>query len=517
MSEAVAMLNITKAFPGVVANKDVNLVVERGEIRAIVGENGAGKTTLMRILYGLETPDSGTIRVNGREVSIPNARVAIALGIGMVHQNFKLVPSFTLAQNIMLGVEPRRGLFVDRERALKQVDEFSSKYGLTVDGERQAGDASVGEQQRAEILKALYRGADILILDEPTSVLTDMETKELFSMLRRLAADGKTILFISHKLKEVLDISDNTTVMRGGKVVGTVKTAETSDRKLAEMMIGRTTLESTRREPSVSIADHPVLELEKVNVVDSRGVHVVQEASLVVNSGEVVGVAGVEGNGQVELAEAITGLRPITSGRIRLNGQEIQNLSPRQIRETGVAHIPPDRISMGVAMDAHVWENLIATEYYMPPFSGSLALALSHILSHAGEMIAHFGVQTPSLKSLTRNLSGGNIQRLIVARELGSNRAQVVVASQPTRGIDIEGTEFIRKTLLEYAGRGAGVLLISADLDEVLALSDRIVVMYGGRLTEAGRVDESARQRVGRLMTGAQPAVETAGRESRAH
>lgn len=504
MPEAVAMLHITKTFPGVVANKDVNLVVQRGEIRAIVGENGAGKTTLMRILYGLERADSGTIRVKGQEVKIPNARVAIALGIGMVHQHFKLVPSYTLAQNIVLGVEPRRGPFVDHERALREVHELSARYGLTVNGEKKVSDASVGEQQRAEILKALYRGADILILDEPTSVLTDMETDELFIMLRRLAADGKTILFISHKLREVLEVSDNTTVMRGGRVVGTVKTAETSDRELAEMMIGRETVEIPPREEPPQVGQ-PVLELEGVDVYDSRGIPAVREASLVIRSGEVVGIAGVEGNGQVELAEAITGLQPIACGRIRLEGREIQNRSTRQIRQAGVAHIPSDRNSTGVALEAQVWENLIAVDYHAPPYSGMLVLAINRILSYAKDVVTRFGVQTPGLKSPTRNLSGGNVQRLVVARELGSNRARVVVAAQPTRGIDIAGTEAIRRMLLEYTGRGAGVLLISADLDEVLALSDRVMVMYRGRLADAGRVDETIRQRVGRLMTGAEP------------
>lgn len=504
MSEAVALLNITKTFPGVVANKDVSLVAQQGEIRAIVGENGAGKTTLMRILYGLERADSGTIRVKDREVKMPNARAAIALGIGMVHQHFKLVPSFTLGQNIVLGVEPRRGPFVDQERALREVRELSARYGLAVNGEKKAGDASVGEQQRAEILKALYRGADILILDEPTSVLTDMETDELFIMLRRLAEDGKTILFISHKLREVLAVSDNTTVMRGGKVVGTVKTTETSDRELAEMMIGRETVEIPLREEPTQTGQ-PVLALEGVSVYDSRGILAVREASLVIGSGEVVGIAGVEGNGQVELAEATTGLRPIASGRIQLDGRDIQNRSTRHIRQAGVAHIPADRHSMGVALEAQVWENLIAADYHASPYSGALVLAISRILSYAGKVIARFGVQTPGLKSPTRNLSGGNIQRLVVARELGADRARVVVASQPTRGIDIAGTEAIRRMLLEYAARGSGVLLISADLDEILALSDRVMVMYEGRLTDAGRVDETIRQRVGRLMTGAEP------------
>jgi simple sugar transport system ATP-binding protein len=501
MREAIAVEKITKSFPGVVANKDVSFSVERGEIRAIVGENGAGKTTLMKILYGLEEADAGTIRVNGEPVRIPNARAAIDLGIGMVHQHFKLVPSFALAQNILLGVEPRRGLFVDREQALEEVQELSARYGLAVHGDKEAQDASVGEQQRAEILKALYRGADILILDEPTAVLTDMETEELFVMLRRLAADGKTILFISHKLREVLAISDYTTVMRKGRVVGTVKTSETTDCELAEMMVGRETVGGRMREEAVQSGE-PVLELRRLRVRDVWGNLSVRGVDLVLHSGEVLGIAGVDGNGQVELAEAITGLRPVAGGKILLQGREVQNRSPRAIRETGLAHIPSDRNAMGVAVDAQVWENINAVEYYRQPYSGSMMLSINQMLNNAAQRIARFGVQTPGFRCPTCNLSGGNVQRLIVARELGTDEARVVVAAQPTRGIDIAGTEAIREMLLEYANRGAGVLLVSADLDEVLALSDRVKVMYEGELQDAGTVDDEVRQRVGQLMTG---------------
>ncbi len=501
MAEAVALLDITKTFPGVVANKDVSLSVQEGEIQAIVGENGAGKTTLMRVLYGLEKPDTGTIRVRGKEVKLPSARAAIAEGIGMVHQHFKLVPSYTLAQNVVLGVEPRRGLFIDQKQALKIVDDLSNRYGLAVDGERPTCDASVGEQQRAEILKALYRGADILILDEPTAVLTDGETDELFGMLRRLTADGKTILFISHKLREVLAISDNTTVMRHGKVVGTVQTAATDSRELAEMMIGRDTVGGRLREDTVEVGE-PVLELQALNVQDAQCVASVLDANMLLRGGQVLGIAGVDGNGQVELVEAITGLRSVTSGKILLEGEEIQNRKPREIRQAGIAHIPSDRNATGVALEAHVWENLVAVDYYAPPYSGKMGLALSRIFADAKDVILRFGVQTPSLKSSTSNLSGGNIQRLIVARELGSERAQVVVAAQPTRGVDIAGTEEIREMLLDYTRRGAGVLLISADLDEILALSDWVMVMYEGQLSDAGKVDDNIRQRVGQLMTG---------------
>jgi len=504
MAEAVAMQGITKRFPAVIANDNVGITVDRGEIRAIVGENGAGKTTLMRILYGLETADSGVIRIKGQEVTIPSARAAISLGIGMVHQHFKLVPSFTVAQNVVLGIEPHRGPLFDQDLARKDVADLSARYGLTVDPDKRVMDASVGEQQRVEILRALYRKADVLILDEPTSVLTDSEAEDLFAILRRLADDGLTILFISHKLREVLAISHNTTVMRAGRVVGTVKTSETSDHELSEMIIGRETLETSLRDRKTGEIGAPILELEGLSVYDARGIMAAKSVKLTVRSGEVVGIAGVEGNGQLELAEAITGLRPTAEGRILLQGQEIQNLSVRQIREAGVAHIPSDRNAMGVALGAKVWENLCSTQYYSRPFSGIMALSMGEILSIASTAITEFDVRTPTLHCATRNLSGGNIQKLVVARELGGNRALLVVAAQPTHGIDIAGTEAIRCMLLDYASRGAGVLLISTDLDEILALSDRVLVMYEGQLTDVGEIDESTRQEIGRVMTGSE-------------
>ena len=501
MAEAIAVNEITKRFPGVLANDRVSFSVEQGEIRAIVGENGAGKTTLMNMLYGLYHPDSGQIFVKGQEVKIPNARMAIELGIGMVHQHFKLVPSYTLGQNIVLGIEPKKGLLIDEMKLVKSVQEISEKYGLAVDVNKVAADASVGEQQRAEILKALYRGADILILDEPTAVLTDMETEELFVMLHGLAKNGKTILFISHKLREVLAISDTTTVMRQGKVVGSVKTSETDSCKLAEMMVGRETIEGRMRNDAVQVGD-VILEIKQVNVLDSRDILAVRDVDLQLHSGEVLGIAGVDGNGQEELIEAIMGLRPVVSGEILVNGVNIANSTNRQIRESGVAYIPSDRNRAGVATEAYVWENLIAGAYYQRPYSGHMNLNTRVISDNAYDLVNRYQIATPGIKTQTGNLSGGNIQRLIVGRELGSEKAMVVVASQPTRGIDIAGTEAIRKTLLEYANRGAGVLLVSADLDEVLALSDRVVVLYEGKHLDAGPVNEGIRVQVGHLMAG---------------
>ncbi|EKD88527.1 MAG: hypothetical protein ACD_34C00485G0003 [uncultured bacterium] len=501
MTEAIAIKYICKEYPGVKANQDISLTINQGEIRAIVGENGAGKTTLMNILYGLCQPDAGKIYIKGKEVKLHNSRVAMSLGIGMVHQHFKLVPSFTLGQNIVLGIEPKRMMLVDTKKILQSVQEISEKYGLPIDINNLAANASVGEQQRAELLKALYRGADILILDEPTAVLTDMETEDLFKMLRRLAEQGKTILFISHKLREVLAISDTTTVMRLGKVVGTVKTSETDSCQLAEMMIGRDTEGGRMRQNGVQPGE-VVLELKDVCVRDERNLLAVKNVNLQLHSNEVLGVAGVDGNGQEELIEAIMGLRHVLSGEIIVYNKNTTHTSTRKIRESGVAYIPSDRYKSGVAVEAHVWENLIASDYYHPPVSGFFGFRPKEIEQIARKLIREFQIITSSANTQTGHLSGGNIQRLIVGRELGLNRAMAVVASQPTRGIDISGTEAIRHTLLDYANRGAGVLLVSADLDEVIALSDRVVVLFGGELMDAGIVDDDIRTRIGNLMTG---------------
>jgi len=500
MAEAIAAENITKTFPNVTANDCVTVSVEEGTIRAVVGENGAGKTTLMKILYGLYQPDSGTIRIKGEEIELSNPRDAISRGIGMVHQHFMLVPSFTLAQNIVLGVEPKKRIFIDENKLNESVQQISEKYGFDIDAQKLAVDASVGEQQRAEILKALYRGADILILDEPTAVLTDMETKELFVMLRNLVKSGITILFISHKLREVLEISDEITVMRNGKVVGTVKTSETDSHKLAEMMVGRDTI-GGRIRTSCDVKD-AVLTIENLSVFDSRDLQAVKNVSLKLCKGEILGVAGVDGNGQEEFVETIMGLRSVIKGKITIDGKEIQDLSTRRSRESGVAYIPSDRYRSGIAIDALIWENMIVGDYYSEPFSNGLSLVMKEILHTSEKLVKKFQVSTPGLKVKTGNLSGGNIQRVIAGRELGVKEAKVVIASQPTRGIDIADTEAIRQMLLEYANRGAGVLILSADLDEVLALSDRIVVFYEGEISDAGYWDEDIRSRVGQLMTG---------------
>jgi simple sugar transport system ATP-binding protein len=499
MTEALSVKNITKTFPGVVANDNISLSIKKGTIRAIVGENGAGKTTLMNIIYGLYQPDSGKIFVNGEECSFSSPRDAISHGIGMVHQHFKLVPSYTLAQNIALGVEPQKGILINETELNESVQKIAQKYGFEIKEKEVTMDVSVGEQQRAEILKALYRGVEILVLDEPTAVLTDMETVELFNMLRNLVGQGITIIFISHKLREVLEISDEISVMRGGKLVGTVDRDKTDECQLAEMMVGRETIGGRIRE--TSDRGERIMEIKNLNVLDNRDLTAVRNVNLDLHAGEIVGGAGVDGNGQEEFVEALLGLRPITEGIIRINGKEIQDSSTREIREAGVAYIPSDRYRSGVAIDAEIWENMVPGEYYTKPYSNGVSLVMPEIIQMSDNLIRKFNVSTPSIATKTGNLSGGNIQRVIAARELGLEKAKVVIASQPTRGIDIAGTEAIRQLLVDYANRGAAVLVISADLDEILSLSDRIVVFYRGEVFDAGEYDENSRQRVGELMT----------------
>jgi len=501
MATAIAAKGIYKSFPGVRANQDVSISVEQGEIRAIIGENGAGKTTLMNIFYGLYQPDSGKIFVRDKEVHIHSPRTAISLGIGMVHQHFKLVPSFTLAQNVVLGIEPHKAFLIDEKQVNRSVRQVSEQYKVALEVEKLAVSASVGEQQRAEIVKALYRGAEILILDEPTAVLTDQEAEELFVILRSLAQQGKTILFISHKLREVLAVSDNITVMRQGKVVGTVKTSEATTCELAEMMVGRETVGGRLRSHPVVFGE-VILELKNVSVLDDRNLLAVKNVNLSLHGGQILGIAGVDGNGQEELIEAIMGLRPLVEGEILVRGRNVVSTSTRNIREAGVSYIPSDRYKAGVATDAHVWENMIASEYHHASYSTWLGLRAKEIDSVVRNLIGTFQVVTPGTKTQTANLSGGNIQRLIVGRELGFERASVIIASQPTRGIDIAGTEAIRKTLVEYANSGAGVLLVSADLDEILELSDRVMVLFKGKIFDAGVVDNGIRIRIGNLMAG---------------
>ena len=460
MATAVEMRGIRKVFPGVVANDNVDLVVEEGEIHALIGENGAGKSTLMNVLFGLHHPEEGSIKVRGKQAHIRKNADAIALGIGMVHQKFKLVPSFTVAENITLGSEPRhRGIFLDRKAVHDNVMEISQRFGLQVSPDARIQDLPVGVQQRVEILKALYREADILILDEPTAVLTPQETRDLFGVIRSLVANGKTVIFITHKLREVMEISDRVTAMRDGKVVGHTNTCDTNPAELARMMVGREVLLRVNKAPAQP--KDVVLKVQDLQVFDDRNLRAVRDMSFEVRAGEIVGIAGVEGNGQRELVEAIVGLRPIWSGAVEVRGQNLTTLSVRQRREAGVSCVPEDRYVRGVALPASIEDNLIVTNYFKTPISQGPFLKPDVIADHAREMIQTFDVRTPSKDVPAFALSGGNIQKVVLAREL-SAQPELFIAAQPTRGLDIGSIEFVHRRIVEARDKGAAVLLVSA-------------------------------------------------------
>jgi general nucleoside transport system ATP-binding protein len=494
----VVMEAISKRFPGVLANDRVDLDLRQGEIHALVGENGAGKSTLMRVLYGLYPPDGGRILVRGEEVRIPSPRRAIALGIGMVHQHFVLVDRFTVTENIVLGAED--GAVVDFDGAAERIAELAHGYGFAVDPSRPVEELSVGEEQRVEILKALYRGIDLLILDEPTAVLTPSEAAELFENLRKLRADGKTVVFISHKLDEVMAIADRITVLRRGRVVGQTTPAQTSKEQLAEMMVGRPVLFQLEK-PDVQVGE-AVLVVEDLEV-DGR----VKGVDLEVRGGEILGVAGVEGNGQRELAEAVIGLRPPAAGRILLDGTDIAGRTTAAIRTLSVAYIPEDRQDRGLVLDMSLWENSILGRQSKPGVVGRFGvLLIRKIKEWAARLIRKFDVRASSIQVPAATLSGGNQQKLILAREL-EETPRLVIAHQPTRGLDVGAIEFVWGKILEQKALGAGVLLISAELDEIYELSDRIVTIYEGRITGEYSADAPPAE-IGIGMTGGRMAQE---------
>jgi ABC-type uncharacterized transport system ATPase subunit len=500
MGKVLEMRAITKQFPRVLANDSVDFDLEQGEIHALVGENGSGKSTLMNILYGLYQMDGGEIFVRGQKVHITEPRVAIDLKIGMVFQHFMLVEPLTVAENIVLGSELRKGLFLDTKRAIHEVEELSRQYGLKIDPRAKIADLSVGLQQRVEILKALYRGAEILILDEPTAVLTPQEVEDLFRVLLTLRDRGTSIVFITHKIKEVLTLSDRVSVLRRGKKIGTKATSETNEQDLAEMMVGRVVLLNVRKEPAKPGPE--VLKVEQLSVKDQFGHVKVHEVDLSVRSGEVLGIAGVEGNGQSELVEAIAGLQKTSGGKIFLNGQDITDWSPLRIREAGFGLVPEDRHRRGLVLDYSVADNLILGLHGKKPFvKGGSWRDDKAINENAEEVIANYDIRPPVASQPAKSLSGGNQQKIVVGREFTQDPTFLICA-QPTRGVDVGAIEFIHQQVIAQRDRGAAVLLVSAELDEVLSLSDRIAVMYGGKIVSVMPVEEVTEHKLGFLMLG---------------
>ena len=501
----VAFRHVSMQFPGVLANDDVSLDIRKGEVFALVGENGAGKSTLMNILYGMNTPTSGQVLIKGQEVTRFSPSEAIARGVGMVHQHFMLVPSFTVAQNIVLGREPRKyGVLSDLKKANALTEQLVAEYGLQVNPRDRVQDISVGLQQRVEILKTLHRGADVLILDEPTAVLTPQETDELFAVIRRIVREKQmTIIIITHKLYEVMAISDRVGVMRAGKLVGVENTCDVNERMLASMMVGREVLlgELDRHDPDVMDNDVAVT-LEHVQVADDRGLPAVRDVSLEVHRGEILGIAGIEGNGQSQLVEAITAMRPLRGGDIRISGQSIRKMTPSQVRALGLAHVPEDRLKTGVSAPADVTDNLIVGREKEKRFS----LLRTHmkkraIRQYAQELFQRFDIRGAGVDVPVGSLSGGNMQKVVVAREFSFD-TPVLIISQPTRGVDIGAMEAIHQFIMDKRNAGCAILLVSADLDELYRLSDRLMTIYEGRITGEFIPSDIPKTEISYYMTG---------------
>ncbi len=499
--EHVEMVAITKRFPGVLANDQVNFAVKAGEIHALLGENGAGKSTLMRQLYGLYQPDSGEIRINGQTHRFRSPADAIQAGIGMIHQHFMLVPTLTVAENVALGLKSSQEPRLDLAAVTARITALADRYGLKVDPNAYVWQLAVGEQQRVEILKALYRGAALLILDEPTAVLTPQEVDDFFVTLRQMAQDGHALIFISHKLHEVLAISQQVTVMRDGRVVSSQPTAGLTKVQLAREMVGREVI-LQYNQPSANIGA-PRLQLYDLWAKGDRGADALRGVSLTIHAGEIVGLAGVSGNGQRELAEVLTGLRPVRQGKILLNGQDVTHASPAAHMAAGQASIPEERMRAGIIKEFSVAENLILQDHAHAPYSRHGLLNFSAIAEQASRLVAAFRVKTPTLATPVKNLSGGNIQKLILAREL-NRQPSVLLAAQPTRGVDIGASEYIHERLLEQRAQGTAILLISEDLDEVRALADRIAVIYEGRIMAVVERSTATAEQLGLLMAGAE-------------
>lgn len=507
MAPILELRGITKRFPGVLANDHIDLTLEQGQIHALLGENGAGKTTLMNILYGLYQPDEGEIYVRGNKIDIHSPNDAISAGIGMVHQHFMLVPVFTVTENVMLGDEEvRAGGLLNRKVAAKKISEISDQFGFFIAPDAYVKDLAVGVQQRVEIIKLLYREADILILDEPTAVLTPQETDELFKIMQSLVDQGKSIIFITHKLREVLEFADKITVIRRGKVVGSTLPSDADQRKLAEMMVGREVHLDFKK--SSASPGETVLEVDALVVMDNRHQIQVDSVSFDVKAGEVFGIAGVQGNGQTELVQALTGLRKPESGHLTLLGENITGATPRQITELGAAHVPEDRQQDGLVLSFPISDNLMLNTYYLEPHAKGVILQDKEILASAEKLVSEFDIRTPSAVTSAGSLSGGNQQKVIVAREF-SRPIKLLIASQPTRGLDVGSIEYIHSRIIEKRDAGCAVLVVSSELDEILQLSDRIGVMYRGKIVAVLSAEEATKERVGLLMAGIDPEAQT--------
>ncbi|RKD27497.1 simple sugar transport system ATP-binding protein [Caminicella sporogenes DSM 14501] len=500
MEYIIEMLNIRKEFPGIVANDNITLQVKPGEIHALLGENGAGKSTLMSVLFGLYKPDRGEIRIRGQKVNITNPNVANELGIGMVHQHFKLVHNFTVTENIILGQEPTERGRINIEKAAKKIKALSEQYGLDVDPYAKIEDITVGMQQRVEILKMLYRDAEILIFDEPTAALTPQEITELIEIMKRLVKEGKSIILITHKLKEIKAVADRCTIIRRGKYIDTVDVKTTSEEKLASLMVGREV--SFKVEKKKAQPKEVVLKIENLVVRDSRGLKAVDGLNLEIRSGEILGIAGVDGNGQTELLEAIAGLRKVESGKIELLGKDITNMPVRKRTELGIGHIPQDRHKHGLVLDFKLGENMVLQTYYKRPYSKNGILNESVINKKAEELIEEFDVRCgQGTETITRAMSGGNQQKAIIAREVDRSPA-LLIAGQPTRGLDVGAIEFIHKKLVEERDKGKAVLLVSLELDEVMNVSDRIAVIFEGKIVGMIDADKATENQLGLMMAG---------------
>ncbi len=500
--EHLEMLGITKHFPGVLANSKVDFDVSRGEVHALLGENGAGKSTLMKILYGMYRPDEGQILLNGRQIKIDSPTAAINQGIGMVHQHFMLVPTLTVAENVALGLPSSRGPLTDLERVSKKINQLAETYHLKIDPSAYVWQLSVGQQQRVEIIKALYRGASLLLLDEPTAVLTPQEVDELFLIMRQMTNDGYGLVFISHKLHEVVEISDRITVLRNGYKIGTKPTSEVNAQTLANWMVGRE-LEFVTSNACQNCGECR-MELVDACCASDRGTQGLCDVSLRVHSGEIVGLAGVSGNGQLELAEAITGLRALKSGKVILDGEDVTGKTPAKITEKGLSYVPEERMKDGMIREFTITENLILREHHKYPFAEHGFLRIAYINDHSDRLIDQYRIKTPSRSTLAKNLSGGNIQKVLLAREL-SRSPRAIVAAQPTRGLDIGASEYVHEQLLQQRELGTAILLISEDLDEIMAIADRIAVIYEGKIMDVVPRGGATKEELGLLMAGVRP------------